>query len=90
MAAAQQFYDLFFGGNASVGGGDVFSAMAIAMALAMTMVMANSRKIRPMIPAIKTMGIKTQARERVIERMVKLICLEPLREASQVVFPISA
>ena len=43
--------------------------------IATTIVIANSRKIRPTNPGIKTSGIKTAASEMVIDRIVKLISL---------------
>ena len=49
---------------------------------ATTMVIANSFKILPMIPPMKTRGMNTEARQMVMERMVKLICFEPLLAGS--------
>ena len=43
--------------------------------IATTMVMANSRKMRPTSPDMNTSGIKTAASDMVIERIVKLISL---------------
>ncbi len=40
-----------------------------------TIVMANSRKMRPTSPDMKTSGMKTAASEIVIDRIVKLISL---------------
>ena len=40
-----------------------------------TIVIANSRKMRPTNPGMKTSGMKTAAKEMVIERIVKLISL---------------
>ncbi len=48
---------------------------------AVTMVRANSWSRRPMIPSIKIRGIKTEQRQMVMERMVKLIWREPLSAA---------
>ena len=50
--------------------------------MAMTMVMANSRKIRPTSPVMNTNGMNTAAREIVIDMMVKLISFALLRAAS--------
>src|SRR5882762_3949182 len=47
-----------------------------------TMVMANSRKMRPTSPGMNTSGMNTAARETVIERMVKLISFALFRLAS--------
>ena len=41
--------------------------------IATTIVMANSRKIRPISPDMRTSGMKTAASETVIETIVKLI-----------------
>ena len=50
--------------------------------IAITIVMANSRKIRPTSPDINTSGMKTAASEMVIDMMVKLISLALLMAAS--------
>ena len=43
--------------------------------IATTMVIANSRKMRPTNPDMKTSGINTAASEMVIDKIVKLISL---------------
>ena len=53
------------------------------------MVIANSRKIRPTNPDMKTSGMNTAASEMVIERIVKLISLALLMAASNVCSPCS-
>ena len=53
------------------------------------MVIANSRKSRPINPDIKIMGINAAIRLKVIERMVTLISLAASMAASKGVFPIS-
>ena len=50
--------------------------------IAITMVIANSRKIRPTRPDMNTSGMNTAASEIVIDMMVKLISLALLIEAS--------
>src|SRR5689334_8146880 len=45
--------------------------------IAITIVIANSRKIRPTSPDIKTSGMNTAASEIVIDRIVKLISFAP-------------
>ena len=57
--------------------------------MAMMIVMANSWKVRPMRPGMKTSGRKTAARESVIDKMVKLISLAPWKVASSAVSPAS-
>ena len=54
-----------------------------------TMTTANSWKRRPTTPPMNRRGMKIELRERVIDMMVKLICLEPSRAAWRAVFPIS-
>ena len=54
---------------------------------ATTIVIANSRKIRPTSPDIKTSGMKTAASEIVIERIVKLISFALLIAASNAFSP---
>jgi len=49
--------------------------------IATTMVTANSRKMRPISPAMKTSGRNTEASDSVIERIVKLISLALLTAA---------
>ena len=49
----------------------------------MTIVIANSRKIRPTSPDMKTSGMNTAASEIVIERIVKLISLALLSAACE-------
>src|SRR5437016_11436654 len=51
--------------------------------IAITMVIANSRKIRPTNPDMKTSGMNTAASEIVIDKMVKLISLALLMAASK-------
>jgi len=46
------------------------------------MVTANSRKTRPTIPPISNTGMNTAISEKVMDRMVKPISLEPLSAAS--------
>ena len=53
----------------------------------MTMVTANSRKMRPTRPGMKTSGMNTAASEMVIERMVKLISFALFRLASSAFSP---
>ncbi len=55
--------------------------------MAITMVTANSRKIRPTSPGMKTSGMNTAASEMVMERMVKLISFAPFRLASSAFSP---
>ncbi len=50
--------------------------------IAMMMVTANSCSSRPTMPPMNTMGMNTAASDRVIDRMVKPISLEPLTAAS--------
>jgi hypothetical protein len=57
--------------------------------IAMTIVIANSRKIRPTRPDINTSGKKTAASEIVIDMIVKLISLALLMEASNGFSPCS-
>ena len=57
--------------------------------IATTMVTANSRKMRPTSPDMKTRGMNTAASEMVIETMVKLISLALLRVASSACSPCS-
>ena len=57
--------------------------------IATTMVMANSRKIRPTSPGMTTSGRKTAASEMVIAKMVKLISLALLSVASSARSPCS-
>src|ERR1035441_5086729 len=59
------------------------------MRMAAQMVTANSRKRRPRMPAMKRMGMKTAARESVMETMVKPISRLPERAACMGVSPIS-
>ena len=54
---------------------------------ATTIVIANSRKIRPTSPDMKTSGMKTAASEIVIERIVKLISFALLIAASNAFSP---
>ena len=51
------------------------------------MVTANSRKMRPTRPGMKTSGMNTAASEMVIERMVKLISFALFRLASSAFSP---
>ncbi len=53
------------------------------------MVTANSRKIRPTSPGMNTSGTNTAAREIVIDRIVKLICLALWIDASRARSPCS-
>ena len=55
--------------------------------MAITMVMANSRKMRPTSPGMNTSGMNTAASEMVMERMVKLISLALFRLASSAFSP---
>ena len=48
---------------------------------------ANSRKMRPTSPRMKTSGMNTAASEMVIERIVKLISLALLSAASSAFSP---
>ena len=50
--------------------------------MAMTIVIANSRKMRPTSPVIKTSGMNTAASEIVIDMIVKLISFALLMAAS--------
>ena len=54
-----------------------------------TMVIANSRKIRPTSPDMKTSGKNTAASETVMERIVKLISRALSRDASSGFIPLS-
>ncbi len=54
-----------------------------------TMVTANSRKMRPTSPCMKTSGRKTAASEIVIDRIVKLISFALWSVASRAVSPCS-
>ena len=49
--------------------------------MAITMVIANSRKMRPTNPDMKTSGMKTAASEIVIDIIVKLISFALLMAA---------
>ena len=53
------------------------------------MVMAISLSTRPRMPAMNMMGIKTTARDRVMEMMVKPIWRAPSSEACMIFLPIS-
>src|ERR1041384_700904 len=55
--------------------------------IATTIVTANSRKMRPMRPCMKTSGMKTAASETVIETIVKLISFALWRVASSAFSP---
>ena len=55
--------------------------------IAITIVIANSRKMRPTKPDINTNGMKTAAREMVIDTIVKLISLALLMVASNAFSP---
>ena len=55
--------------------------------IATTIVTANSRKMRPTSPDMKTSGMKTAASEIVIERIVKLISLALASVASSAFSP---
>ena len=55
--------------------------------IATTIVTANSRKIRPISPDMKTSGMKTAASETVIETIVKLISFALPRVASRAPAP---
>ena len=57
--------------------------------IATTMVIANSRKIRPTSPGITTSGRKTAASEMVIAKIVKLISFALFRVASSARSPCS-
>ena len=48
-----------------------------------TMVMENSRKMRPISPLMNTSGMKTAASESVMARIVKLISLADFSDASK-------
>ncbi len=52
-------------------------------------VTANSRKMRPMRPGMRTSGMKTAASESVMERIVKLISLALASVASRAPWPAS-
>ena len=56
--------------------------------IATTIVIANSRKIRPTSPDMNTSGMNTAASEIVIERIVKLISLALLSVASSARSPL--
>ena len=51
--------------------------MIIETTMAVERVIANSRNKRPTIPAMRRMGIKTAISDRLIERMVNPISLDP-------------
>ena len=55
----------------------------------MTIVMENSRKMRPISPLMNTSGMNTAASESVMARMVKLISLADSSEASSALLPSS-
>ena len=57
--------------------------------IATTMVMANSRKMRPTKPGMNTSGMNTAAKETVIDRIVKLISLALWSVASKAFSPCS-
>jgi hypothetical protein len=57
--------------------------------IATAIVTANSRKRRPMMPPMKTSGMKTAVSEIVIERIVNPISFVPLSAASKTFSPIS-
>src|SRR5262249_6662637 len=46
-------------------------------------VMLNSRNNLPLIPGIKRSGINTATNDNVIDKIVKLICLEPIKLAAR-------
>ncbi len=50
--------------------------------IAIQMVTENSRNSRPRIPPMKSTGMNTAAREKVIETMVNPISLDPISAAS--------
>ena len=57
--------------------------------IATPMVIANSLKSLPRMPPMNSTGIKTAARETVMETTVKAISLDPFKAASRVVAPFS-
>ena len=57
--------------------------------IAMLIVTANSWRILPRIPPMKSTGMKTATRERVMDKIVKLISLEPVRAACKTGSPFS-
>ena len=57
--------------------------------MAAVMATANSRNRRPRMPSMKRMGMKTAAREIVIDRTVKPISRLPRRAASRAPSPAS-
>src|SRR5205807_3896967 len=69
-----------FNNRAHISGVSVSETMPEAK-IAITMVMANSRKMRPTNPDMKTSGMKTAASEIVIDMIVKLISLALLMAA---------
>src|SRR5580698_5297402 len=65
-----------------ISGVSVSETMPLAR-IEITMVMENSRKMRPIRPLIKTSGMKTAASESVIAKIVKLISFADSMEASK-------
>ena len=57
--------------------------------IATAIVTANSRNSRPMIPPMKSSGMKTAARDNVMETIVNPISFVPFRAASKTFSPIS-
>ena len=57
--------------------------------IATVIVTANSRNTRPTTPLISSTGMNTATSEKVIERMVKAISLEPFSAASNGFMPAS-
>ena len=57
--------------------------------MAVQMVTANSRNMRPSMPLMNRIGMKTAASEMVIERMVNPISLDPLKAAAMGLRPLS-
>src|SRR5579863_1918075 len=55
--------------------------------IATVMVTANSRNTRPTTPLINSTGMKTATSEKVIDRMVKAISVEPFKAASNGFMP---
>jgi len=65
------------------------SEMSPLARMEITIVIENSRKIRPIKPFMRTNGRKTAASEIVIARIVKLISFADSMEASRAFIPLS-
>src|ERR1035441_7227024 len=61
--------------------GVVVSEISIDTMIAVDSVIANSRKRRPTMPAIRRIGIKTAISDMLMDRMVKPISFEPWNAA---------